>query len=84
VQPTPNVKEAQVVQRELGSICVRIVRRPAYSAADERLIRHAVATAISPSLDVYFEYVSEIEREPGGKFRSVKCLVGAEKRLGSA
>jgi phenylacetate-CoA ligase len=76
MQPTPNVKEAQVVQRELGSICVRIVRRPTYSAADERLIRYAIATRISPSLDVHFEYVSEIEREPGGKFRAVKCLLG--------
>lgn len=73
-----NVKEAQVVQRQLGSICLRIVRRPSYSSADEELLRREIAFRVSPRLAVAFEYVDEIEREPNGKFRAVRsCLDSA-------
>jgi hypothetical protein len=30
---------------------------------------------VSPALRVEFEYVDEIEREPGGKVRAVKSLI---------
>jgi len=72
---THNVREAQVVQKALGSICLRIVRRPAYSAKDEQRIREEVALRVSAALGVEFEYVDEIERESSGKFRAVKSLL---------
>jgi phenylacetate-CoA ligase len=72
---THNVREAQVVQKALGSICLRIVRRPAFSTRDEERIREEVALRVSPALRVEFEYVDEIEREPGGKVRAVKSLI---------
>ncbi|MEK6299771.1 MAG: phenylacetate--CoA ligase family protein [Acidobacteriota bacterium] len=71
-----NVRDAQVVQRELGRLCLRIVRRLAYSQADEDHLRLQVRDKISARLIVEFEYVDEIEREPGGKVRAVKSLVG--------
>jgi phenylacetate-CoA ligase len=72
---THNVREAQVVQKAPGRVCLRIVRRPAYSADDEQRIREAVALRVSAALGVEFEYVDEIERESGGKFRAVKSLI---------
>jgi phenylacetate-CoA ligase len=70
-----HVKECQVVQAAPGEITLRIVRRPSYSAADERSLLSEVKQWISTSLQVNFEYVSEIAREPNGKFRAVKSLL---------
>jgi len=72
---THHIKEAQVIQRELGSICLRIVRRPEYNTRDEAFLREEVKRRVSPRLKVQFEYVDEIEREPNGKFRAVKSLL---------
>ncbi|HLV88244.1 MAG TPA: hypothetical protein VKV39_14760 [Candidatus Sulfotelmatobacter sp.] len=69
---TVNVKEAQVVQDQLGSIRIRIVKRPQYSSVDERFISSEVKRWISPRLETTFEYVPEIERESSGKFKAVK------------
>jgi len=66
-----NVTEAQVVQEKLGEVVLRIVRRPAYQSRDEVEIGKEIRRWISPLLEVRFEYVSEIEREPNGKFRAV-------------
>lgn len=70
-----HVKEAQVIQKELGSICLRIVRRSGYTSADEIFLKREVANRVSSKLDVDFEYVDEIEREPTGKFRAVKSFL---------
>jgi phenylacetate-CoA ligase len=72
---TEHVKECQVVQAAPGEVTLRIVRRPEYDKADERLLLSEMARWISPSLIVHFEYVSEIERGPNGKFRAVKSLL---------
>jgi phenylacetate-CoA ligase len=72
---TPRVKECQIVQERPGAITVRVVRRPTYAQADEDFIRAEIARWISPSLETRFEYPTEIEREPSGKFRAVKSLL---------
>jgi phenylacetate-CoA ligase len=71
----PNVCECQVVQDREGGIRLRVVRRESYSSADEQLLKEEICRWISPSLEVAFDYVSEIEREPNGKFRAVKSLL---------
>lgn len=77
-----NVRDAQVVQRDLGAVCLRIVRRPGYSKADEDHLRQQVRDKVSARFMVEFEYVCEIEREPNGKVRAVKSLL--KERLGRA
>jgi phenylacetate-CoA ligase len=72
---TERVAESQVLQYELGRIVIRVVRRPGYTASDEQFIRNEVARLVSPRLEVDFDYVDEIEREPNGKFRAVKSLL---------
>jgi phenylacetate-CoA ligase len=67
-----NVREAQVVQRRMGEVVLRIVRRPSYSIGDERDLVDQIHHWISPNLSVAFEYVDDIPREIGGKFRAVK------------
>lgn len=72
---TENVIEAQIVQRNLGEIVIRVVKRPDYSIKDEELIIKEVKSKISPKLKVIFEYPEEIEREKAGKFRAVKSYL---------
>jgi len=72
---TQNVRRAQVVQKELGSICLRIVRRPSYSTSDEELLRQEVRNKVSSKLFVHFEYVDEIEPESTAKIRAVKSFL---------
>lgn len=72
---THSIREVQVVQRELGSIELRIVRRPEYTTKDEDLVREEVKHRVSSQLKVNFEYVDQIEREPNGKIRAVKSYL---------
>ena len=75
---THEIREAQVVQRELGEIVLRIVQRPEYrQQAMEEFLEKKVHTLISPSLKVYFEYVDEIERTKAGKFKAVVSEIRA-------
>lgn len=66
-----NVKEAQIIQEQLGEIKILLVRRSAYCGKDELDIRRDIKSWLSPSLEVRFDYVDEIPREPNGKFRAV-------------
>jgi phenylacetate-CoA ligase len=75
-----NVKEAQIIQEELGELTIRLVRRNAYRAKDELEIRRDIASWLSPSLAVRFEYVSEIPREQNGKFRAVLSRLPSQSR----
>lgn len=65
------VKEAQIVQRQLGEIAILVVRRSGYAMKDEQEIRRDIRSWLSPSLAVQFEYVDEIPRQANGKFRAV-------------
>jgi phenylacetate-CoA ligase len=66
-----NVREAQIIQERLGEIKILLVRRDTYGAKDESEIRRDIATWLSPSLIVQFDYVMEIPRGQNGKFRAV-------------
>ncbi len=68
---TRSIKECQVIQRELGSIVFRIVRRDDYSRSVEDSLKKKVNEMISPSIECLFEYVNEIERTSSGKFKAV-------------
>jgi phenylacetate-CoA ligase len=72
---TINVVEAQVIQKKLGEIIIRVVKRSNYTEKDENVIRKEVHDKISPKLNVIFEYPSVIERERTGKFRAVKSFL---------
>ncbi len=68
---TRNIKECQVVQRNLGEVTLRIVKRDSYTSKTETSLIEAVHSVISPTIRVNFEYVGEIERTKAGKFRAV-------------
>ena len=68
---TSSIKECQIVQRELDSIIIRIVKRDNYSMQIENNLKSAIKDMISPTIKVFFEYVNEIPRTKSGKFKAV-------------
>ena len=77
---TSSIIESQVVQRELGSITIRIVKRSNYNNEKmETHLKKEVNSKISKSLKVSFEYINEVEREATGKFRAVKTYLKKNK-----
>ena len=68
---TPGIKEAQIVQKERGSIIIRILPRDDFSPDTESIIKEEIRKRISSTLAVAFVYVDSIPREPSGKFRAV-------------
>ncbi len=69
------IRESQVVQKEEGSMIIRIVRRENYDISEERKIRKIVKEMISPTIKVFFEYVNEIERTNAGKYKAVVSML---------
>lgn len=79
-----NVKEAQIVQEKLGEIRIIVAHRSAYGTNDEMKIRRDIKSWLSPSLQVQFEYVDEVPREPNGKFRAVLSRIKSRSEAGAA
>jgi phenylacetate-CoA ligase len=71
-----DVAEAQILQETTASIEVLVVTRPSYTKASERDIINEIRQRLGPDIGIEIRRVSEIPREPNGKFRAVKSTVG--------
>lgn len=73
---TKSITEAQIIQKELGTIIIRIVKRNEYNTEKmELFLKNEVKSKISQQLNVTFEYVDSIKRESTGKFSAVKSYL---------
>ena len=68
---TSDVKECQIVQKVLGEMILRIVKRNTYGVATEKKLLINISQWISPTINVKFEYMDEIPRTKAGKFKAV-------------
>jgi phenylacetate-CoA ligase len=66
-----NVREAQLVQKDVNELLIRIVPEKSYSSEDEKKIFDEVKLRLGSSMRIRIEYVDKIEREKNGKFRFV-------------
>jgi phenylacetate-CoA ligase len=66
-----HVREAQLVQHHVEELVLRIVRVDEFNADDERIILANARERLGRALQLRCEYVDEIERFAGGKFRFV-------------
>lgn len=71
LKDTKFIAEAQIVQRKIGQIIIRVVRKYGYNELEEQMIREIVHNQFSENLKVEFEYVDFIKRTKAGKFRFV-------------
>jgi len=65
------IKEAQVIQRQVGSIIIKYVPRNIFDGNDLLKIKEIARNWISPNLIIDFEQVEEIPRSSSGKFKPV-------------
>ncbi|MCH9053321.1 MAG: phenylacetate--CoA ligase family protein [Proteobacteria bacterium] len=68
----PRLRQAQLVQRTLDEIEVRLVVASPLTPREEDRARAALGKALSDAFAYRFVYVDEIPRSPGGKFEEVK------------
>jgi phenylacetate-CoA ligase len=69
------IKQFQVVQETLGSLCINIIKAEGYSSETEIYIKKIIAAKLHELMAVRFEYVDEIQREKSGKLRLVKSAL---------
>ena len=81
---TNAVREAQVVQERLGEIIIRLVVDESDAPAEVERLRILVRDWISPTIDVRFDIVRELERARNGKLRAVVSRLSAAQREGRA
>ncbi len=66
-----NVKESQIVQETRSRVFMRVVPRPAYTAADTEFICAELRKVLGAEVSVGVDIVESIERTANGKFRWV-------------
>ncbi len=77
---TDRVKEAQLVQEQIDSLCVKIVPRPGFSAADRQLVLDELRHKLGSQINIDLQMVDQIPRTANGKFRLVVSRVPVQVR----
>ncbi|HDZ21306.1 hypothetical protein LCGC14_0181350 [marine sediment metagenome] len=68
---SPGIEEAQLIQSELKSVTIKIVKNDKYHAKDEEKLLADLKTYLGPVIRFDLEYVDEIPRTANGKFRQI-------------
>lgn len=66
-----NVKEAQIEQRDVTEVIIRITPSDHYAKNDESVILKEARKRLGNSIKILFEYVESIPRMHNGKFRFI-------------
>jgi phenylacetate-CoA ligase len=70
-QDSVHVREAQIHQKRIGEVTLKLVRRAGYAPQDERDLLAVARTYLGEDTTIAVEYVDRIERQPSGKPRLV-------------
>ena len=73
------IQEAQIVQEALDCVRVRYVSSPGFRPEHESVITQRLQARMG-MVKVVMERVTEVPREPNGKFRAVICRLSRESR----
>jgi len=65
------VRNAQIEQDSRNSVIIRIERDEGYTSGVEKTIRKEAVSRLGDKMELNFEYVNEIEKQPNGKFKFV-------------
>ena len=66
-----SIREAQIVQKDINDIVIRIVKTDAYSSFDEKKTTKGLRERLGKSMKISYEYVEKIPRTKSGKMRLV-------------
>lgn len=67
----PHVREGQIIQESLDTICVKVVPARGFNELDVQDIIHRIQQRLGDSVKVSVEPVAEIPRTKAGKFQAV-------------
>ena len=81
-KPLEHVASSQVVQERLDHILVKLVPVDGYGPEEESQLVTALRERVGPGMTVEVQHVSDIPREPSGKFRWVISKVSHPCTLG--
>lgn len=70
-QDSVHVREAQIHQKRVGEVTLKLVRRAAYAPQDECDLLAVARMYLGEDTTIAVEYVDRIERQPSGKPRLV-------------
>jgi len=65
------VKNGQIVQNDTNRVIIRIEKENGYTGKIEKVILLEARARLGHAIDIQFQYVKEIEKEPNGKFKFV-------------
>lgn len=68
---SPGIQLAQIIQRPGGELCVRIVRGPAFAAADLERLTRELRLRLGEQIALQYEFVNDLPRTAAGKLRFV-------------
>jgi phenylacetate-CoA ligase len=74
-----NIEEAQLVQEDISSITVRIVKSTKYNINDEKLLIKDLRKYLGDEIIIHLDYIDSIPRETNGKFRQIISYVFRDK-----
>ena len=74
-KPMVNIEESQIIQSDLHTIEVKIVKKKDYSRADEQLLLKGLRDRLGDDVDIDISYVDSLERTRSGKFKWVKSAI---------
>jgi phenylacetate-CoA ligase len=85
VKGLAGIRESQLVQVDYESFVMKIVEDRGGDRErrrNEASIRHEIERRMGTKVDIAFEYVKEIPRSEGGKFKAMVSAMGQERDMG--
>jgi phenylacetate-CoA ligase len=79
-----HIHEAQLLQRRVGEVVVRVVPGPGYDAAERGRLIDALGARLGSDTVVRIEQVTAVERSPTGKLRFVVSELPEGRLVGTA
>jgi phenylacetate-coenzyme A ligase PaaK-like adenylate-forming protein len=74
-----HVKNGQIVQNDINNIIIRIEKENGFTDKIEKAILHEARVRLGNTIEIQFEYVKEMEREPNGKLKFVVQNINPER-----
>lgn len=76
-KPMRYIEKSQIIQKDLHSICIRIVPRNGYSEEDSRILLDGLQERVGNDMRIDIDLVEDIPRSKSGKFRWVISKVSS-------
>ena len=74
-----HVREAQILQRKVDEVVLRVVRAEGYTPKDEQTVLTEARQRLGNAMQIRFEYVEALERTAGGKLRFIVSQLPREQ-----